>query len=43
MFFVSNLLSFSQGGRHGFESRLPLQEIKTLAKPNLTCAPFVLR
>ena len=24
MFFVSNLLSYSQAGRHGFESRLPL-------------------
>ena len=35
MFFVSNLLSSSQAGRRGFESRLPLHPFNNLhASPN---------
>ena len=30
MFFVSNLRSFSQAGRRGFESRLPLHVFNSL-------------
>ena len=30
----------SQAGRRGFESRLPLQEIKQLAPPLPTCTPL---
>jgi hypothetical protein len=33
MFFVSNLLSYSQAGRRGFESRLPLHVFNYLAGP----------
>jgi hypothetical protein len=40
MFFVSNLLSSSQAGRHGFESRLPLHKIKQLASPLPPCTPL---
>jgi hypothetical protein len=40
MFFVSNLLSSSQAGRRGFESRLPLHLFNNLhASPNRLLTP----
>jgi hypothetical protein len=39
MFFVSNLQSYSQAGRRGFESRLPLHLFNDLR----TAVGFVLR
>jgi len=43
MFFVSNLMSSSQAGRRGFESRLPLQEINKLASPVLKACSKMLQ
>jgi hypothetical protein len=34
MFFVSNLQSYSQAGRRGFESRLPLHLFNDLQNPS---------
>jgi len=43
MFFVSNLLSYSQAGRRGFDPRPPLHPFNNLHGYVLLCAPFVLR
>jgi hypothetical protein len=46
MFFVSNLLSYSQAGRRGFDSRLPLQLFNTQGKPfkcGLVLRPHAIR
>jgi hypothetical protein len=45
MFFVSNLLSYSQAGRRGFDSRLPLHlfnNLRLAIKPVLRlCSVYI--
>jgi hypothetical protein len=42
MVCIFNLQSISQAGRHGFESRLPLQEINHLQAPCPVICSFLL-